>query len=126
MYPGTVVKVNGDGTLATMGDDPDGGEEEPAVSPKALRCPPIPYDSLKVGQKYTGTVRSIVDFGAFVDIGTEGDGLVHISSISAEWVNSVYDYLEEGQQIDVWVASLGGGGRLRSAAFDAVPMVAIG
>jgi len=111
MYPGTVVKANADGTFTIKWDDPDGGEEESAVSPKAMRYPPIPYDSLEVGQKYTGTVRSITDFGAFVDIGAEGDGLVHISAISKERVNSVYDYLEEGQQIDVWVANLKGDGK---------------
>lgn len=49
-------------------------------------------------RKYQGTVRSVLDFGAFVDIGAEGDGLLHISQISQERIDNIYDVLSEGQQ----------------------------
>lgn len=63
-------------------------------------------DSLEVGSKHKGTVRSIVAFGAFVDIGAERDGLVHISQITDQRVNNVRDYLEEGEEIEVWVSKI--------------------
>merc|ERR1719166_792930 len=71
-----------------------------------MKYPPIPFEKLEVGQKYTGNVRSITDFGAFVDIGAEGDGLLHISRISEERINDVHDYLEEGQEVEVWISGL--------------------
>jgi small subunit ribosomal protein S1 len=59
-------------------------------------------DSLEEGQVRTGTVRNIVDFGAFVDVGGI-DGLLHISNISWGRVNHPSEVLEEGQEIDVEV-----------------------
>jgi len=106
MYPATVLKGNSDGTFQVKWEDPDGGPEESPVSPKNMKYPPIPFEKLEVGQKYTGNVRSITDFGAFVDIGAEGDGLLHISRISEERVNDVHDYLEEGQDVEVWISGL--------------------
>lgn len=106
MYPGTVTKINADGTFQVKWDDPDGGPEDSPVGPKDMKYPPIPFDKLEVGQKYKGTVRTIMDFGAFVDIGAEADGLVHISRIANERVNDVNDYVEEGQEIDVWISGL--------------------
>lgn len=56
-------------------------------------------------RKYDGTVRSVLDFGAFVDIGAESEGLLHISRISGERVENIYDVLSEGQKA---VGLLGG------------------
>lgn len=50
-------------------------------------------------RKYSGTIRSVLDFGAFVDIGAETDGLLHISRISSERIENIYDVLSEGQQV---------------------------
>eukprot|EP00913_Durusdinium_trenchii_P000129 g117.t1 len=102
-YPGEVTKV-GDGTFTVKWDDPDGGPEESELEAKDVKYPPIPYGKLEVGQKYTGTVASVLDFGAFVDIGAEGQGLLHISRISQERVENIYDVLSEGQQVDVWIS----------------------
>ena len=53
-----------------------------------------------------GTVASVLDFGAFVDIGAEGQGLLHISRISQERVENIYDVLSEGQQVgDMHISS---------------------
>jgi len=106
MYPGTVVKENKDGTFVVKWEDPDGGPEESDVGPKDMKIPPIPFDSLEVGQEYQGTVRSVRDFGAFVDIGAEGDGLLHISSISTDRIEDIYTVLEEDQEVTVWISGL--------------------
>eukprot|EP00933_Yihiella_yeosuensis_P028676 TRINITY_DN224_c0_g1_i1.p1 TRINITY_DN224_c0_g1~~TRINITY_DN224_c0_g1_i1.p1 ORF type:complete len:480 (+),score=121.53 TRINITY_DN224_c0_g1_i1:66-1505(+) len=106
MYPCSVTAVNKDGTFTVKWDDPDGGPEESQVVPKDMKYPPIPIDKLEVGQKYLGTVKSVTDFGAFVDINAEGEGLVHISRISGERVENVRDYVSEGQQVEVWVSGV--------------------
>eukprot|EP00445_Apocalathium_hangoei_P069056 CAMPEP_0204131342 /NCGR_PEP_ID=MMETSP0361-20130328/13882_1 /ASSEMBLY_ACC=CAM_ASM_000343 /TAXON_ID=268821 /ORGANISM="Scrippsiella Hangoei, Strain SHTV-5" /LENGTH=183 /DNA_ID=CAMNT_0051084065 /DNA_START=93 /DNA_END=644 /DNA_ORIENTATION=- len=67
------------------------------------------YNQAKVGDVYTGTVKSIQSFGAFVDFGADFDGLVHITQIADEPVNDVRDYLEEGQEVDVWLKQKKGG-----------------
>ncbi len=58
------------------------------------------FDSLQVGQIHTGTVRKIMDFGAFIDIGGV-DGLLHISQLSWERVKHPSDVLKEGDEITV-------------------------
>lgn len=52
-YPGEVTKV-GDGTFTVKWDDPDGGPEESELEAKEIKYPPIPFEQLEVGQKYTG------------------------------------------------------------------------
>ncbi|CAK0892708.1 unnamed protein product, partial [Prorocentrum cordatum] len=106
IYPGTVTKADKDGAFTVKWADPDGGREESDVSPKDRKVPPIPFDSLEVGQEYQGTVRRARDFGAFVDIGAEGDGSVHISSISTERIDDIYSVLEEDQEVRVWISGL--------------------
>ncbi|GAP64152.1 small subunit ribosomal protein S1 [Ardenticatena maritima] len=61
---------------------------------------------LEEGQEFTGIVTSIVDFGAFVDIGAETDGLVHISELSEERVNRVEDVVEVGQEVKVRIIGI--------------------
>jgi len=103
-YLATVVRNTGHGTFQVRWQDPDGGPECSLVSPKSMKYPPIPLDKLQVGQKHRGTVTSISDFGAFVDIGAESIGLVHISRISKQRFDSIHDILEEGQAVDVWIS----------------------
>ena len=50
-----------------------------------------------------GTVRNVVDFGAFIDIGVHQDGLVHLSEITDRYVRHPSDVLEVGQRVTVWV-----------------------
>ncbi|CAE7938622.1 rpsA [Symbiodinium sp. KB8] len=103
-YLAEVAKKNDDGSFTVKWDDPDGGPEESQVQPKEMKYPPIPVEDLEIGAKYTGTVRSILDFGAFVDIGAEADGLLHISRISMERIDNIYDELSEGQEIECWIS----------------------
>jgi predicted RNA-binding protein with RPS1 domain len=53
--------------------------------------------------KLTGTVKKVELFGAFVDVGVERDGLVHISALSSKHVNQVTDVVKEGDAVTVWV-----------------------
>ena len=56
--------------------------------------------------KLQGTVRNVVDFGAFVDIGLHNDGLVHISEISDEYIKHPSDVLSVGDVITVYVKDI--------------------
>eukprot|EP00929_Paragymnodinium_shiwhaense_P033779 TRINITY_DN1848_c0_g4_i1.p2 TRINITY_DN1848_c0_g4~~TRINITY_DN1848_c0_g4_i1.p2 ORF type:complete len:467 (-),score=170.77 TRINITY_DN1848_c0_g4_i1:192-1592(-) len=111
-YAAVVEAVNKDGTFTVKWADPDGGPEKSDVKAEEMSYPPIPLDKLEAGQKYKGTVRSVLDFGAFVDIGAEVDGLVHISRVANERVNDIYEYLQEGQEIDCWVSEIRDDGKL--------------
>jgi len=111
-YAGTVSKVNADGTFSVKWEDPDGGPEESDVKPEEMKYPPIPISKLEIGQKFTGTINSVRDFGAFVDIGAEADGLVHISRVANERVEDIYQYCSEGQEVDVWVSEIRDDGKL--------------
>ena len=51
--------------------------------------------------KLSGTVRNVVDFGAFVDIGVKQDGLVHISKLSKKYVKNPMDVISVGDIVDV-------------------------
>ena len=68
-----------------------------------LRSDVLSMEDLKPGMKLKGTVRNIVDFGAFVDIGVHEDGLVHISQISNRRINHPLDVLSVGDIVDVTV-----------------------
>ena len=58
---------------------------------------------LSVGMKLQGTVRNVVDFGAFVDIGVHQDGLVHISQITNRFIKHPSEVLKVGDIVKVWV-----------------------
>ena len=60
-------------------------------------------DDLEVGMELTGTVRNVVDFGAFVDIGVHQDGLVHISKMATRFVKHPSDVVTVGDTVTVWV-----------------------
>jgi len=79
------------------------GTAEGRTKPERKR---LPLEAIQEGQEYTGIVASIVDFGAFVDIGAETDGLVHISELSDARVNRVEDVVEVGQEVTVRVLSV--------------------
>ena len=60
-------------------------------------------DDLKPGMKLRGTVRNVIDFGAFVDIGVHQDGLVHISKLSRCFVRHPSEVVKVGDVVEVWV-----------------------
>ena len=68
-----------------------------------LRKDIMDINDLAPGMELIGTVRNVVDFGAFVDIGVHQDGLVHISEITDRYIKHPSDVLEVGQTVTVWV-----------------------
>lgn len=60
-------------------------------------------EDLQTGMELQGTVRNVVDFGAFVDIGVKQDGLVHISKLSNRFVKHPLDVVAVGDVVTVWV-----------------------
>ena len=69
----------------------------------ALRSDIMTIDDLREGMELLGTVRNVVDFGAFVDVGVHQDGLVHISELSERFVRHPSEIVEVGQQVKVRV-----------------------
>ena len=61
------------------------------------------FEDLKVGMEMEGTVRNVVDFGAFVDIGVHQDGLVHISQMASRRVNDPSEVVHLHQHLKVKV-----------------------
>ncbi len=68
-----------------------------------LRTDIMGIEDLTVGTELTGTVRNVVDFGAFIDIGVHQDGLVHISEITDRYIKHPSEVLKVGQIVKVWV-----------------------
>lgn len=70
-----------------------------------LRTDVMSIEDLKAGMELKGTVRNVIDFGAFVDIGVHQDGLVHISQITNRFIKHPSDVLKVGEIVTVWVIS---------------------
>lgn len=84
--------------LKKPGRDPRDDAPEVVFSSAALSI-----DDLEAGMELTGTVRNVVDFGAFVDVGVHQDGLVHISKMSGRFVKHPSDVVAVGDTVKVWV-----------------------
>ena len=74
-----------------------------ALPAPTLRSDIMGIEDLKVGMELTGTVRNVVDFGAFIDIGVHQDGLVHISEITDRYIKHPSEVLKVGQVVSVRV-----------------------
>lgn len=81
----------------------DPRDEAPAV---IFRNDVRSFEDLKVDMELTGTVRNVVDFGAFVDIGVKNDGLVHISQISDKFIRHPMDAVSVGDTVKVKIISI--------------------
>jgi len=81
--------------------DPRDGLPTPLLKKDVLKL-----EDLKTGMELQGTVRNVVDFGAFVDIGVKQDGLVHISKLSRKFVKHPLDVVSVGDVVTVWVDSI--------------------
>lgn len=87
--------------LMTPGRDPREDFETPLLKSDVLSI-----EDLRKGMKLSGTVRNVVDFGAFVDIGVKQDGLVHISKLSDRFVKHPTDVVSVGDIVDVWIEDI--------------------
>ena len=103
---GTTIEIGDDGTISIACISAEGGEAA------RKRIEDITAD-VEVGRAYDGTVLKLLDFGAIVQLLPGKDGLLHISQISHERVNSVSDHLKEGQSVKVNVLEADEKGRVR-------------
>ena len=71
-----------------------------------LRTDVLDMKDLKPGMELTGTVRNVIDFGAFVDIGVHQDGLVHISRMADRFIRHPSEAVKVGDVVKVWVVSV--------------------
>ena len=71
-----------------------------------LRSDVLKFEDLKEGMVLNGTVRNVIDFGAFVDIGVKHDGLVHISELSENYVKNPSDVVSIGDIVKVKVIKI--------------------
>lgn len=71
-----------------------------------LKSDVLSIEDLKEGMKLSGTVRNVVDFGAFVDIGVKQDGLVHVSKLSKKFVKNPMDIVSVGDIVEVWILNI--------------------
>lgn len=84
----------------------------PGRDPREELPPPIFHtdvlniEDLTAGMELQGTVRNVIDFGAFIDIGIKNDGLVHISQMSDKFVKHPMDVVSVGDTVTVWVLSV--------------------
>ncbi len=77
-----------------------------SLPPPILRDKVLSIEDLEVGMTMTGTVRNVIDFGAFVDIGVHQDGLVHISEISDRYIKHPSEVLSVGDVVTVKIKSV--------------------
>jgi len=103
---GTKVDIEEDGLVKVVGDNKEEAD-------KALKMIEAIVQEAKVGAIYEGTVRKIMDFGAFVEIFPGTDGLVHISQLDLKRVVKVTDVLKEGDKVKVKVLEVDRDGKIR-------------
>ena len=87
--------------LRKQGRDPR--EDAPPV---VFRNDVRSFEDLKEGMEMSGTVRNVVDFGAFVDIGVKNDGLVHVSQLSDKYVKHPMDVVSVGDTVKVRIIGI--------------------
>jgi polyribonucleotide nucleotidyltransferase len=110
---GVKMDVEDDGTVIIASSDE-------AASRKAIEMVQKIVAEAEVGKTYKGTVRKIVDFGAFVEILPGTDGLVHISQLAPERVRRVSDVLKEGDEVMVKVLEIDKQGKIRLSRKEAL------
>ena len=71
-----------------------------------LRSDVLKLEDLKEGMVFSGTVRNVIDFGAFVDIGVKHDGLVHISEMSDKFIKNPSDIVSVGDIVKVRIIKI--------------------
>jgi len=103
---GTKIEIEDDGRIHIASADPE-------ATKKAIRMIQDIVAEAEVGKVYRGKVVKIADFGAFVEILPNTQGLLHISEIANERLRAVTDVLKEGQEIDVKVLDVDRAGRIK-------------
>lgn len=102
---GCVLGIEDDGNIAVSGND----EEKVKLATEMILGI---VKEVEVGEIYDGTVREVVDFGAFVNILPGKDGLLHVSEMSGEFINDPRDVIKEGDLVKVKVIGVGNDGKV--------------
>jgi len=110
---GVEINVEDDGTVTIASSDAE-------AAARAVAMVKWLTEDAEVGKIYKGTVKKIVDFGAFVEILPGTEGLLHISQISKERVNKVTDVLREGDEVMVKVLEMDKQGKIRLSRKEAL------
>ncbi|TLY25579.1 MAG: S1 RNA-binding domain-containing protein, partial [Nitrospirae bacterium] len=110
------VKINVDDSGTVTIASVDGASAE-----KAKEMISRITEEVEIGKIYMGTVRKIMDFGAFVEVLPGTDGLVHISQLAHHRVQTVSDEVKEGDQILVKVLEVDRQGKIRLSRKEAMP-----
>ncbi len=110
---GCSIDVEDDGSVAIASSDP-------AAVEQAIKMIRNLTQEAEIGKTYLGTVRKIMEFGAFVEIFPGTDGLVHISELSDKRVKAVTDVLHEGDEVLVKVLSVDRQGKIRLSRKEAL------
>ena len=103
---GAKIDINDDGVIHIASSDLEAARKAIAIIESIV-------EEVQVGKIYTGKVKKIMDFGAFVEVTPGNDGLLHISEISHERIQRVTDVLKEGDVIDVKVLDVDRQGKMR-------------
>lgn len=110
---GVTIDVEDDGTVTIASSDAE-------AAARAVAMVKWLTEEAEVGKIYRGTVKKIVDFGAFVEILPGTEGLLHISQIAKERINKVTDVLKEGDEVMVKVLEMDKQGKIRLSRKDAL------
>ncbi|QTL98405.1 polyribonucleotide nucleotidyltransferase [Iocasia frigidifontis] len=110
---GVKIDIDDDGTVFIMSDDQESGARAEKMIDDLTK-------DVAVGELYEGTVKKIMNFGAFVEFLPGQEGLVHISQIADYHVNKVEDELEVGDKIPVKVTKIDNQGRINLSRKDAL------
>jgi polyribonucleotide nucleotidyltransferase len=111
------INIEDDGTVTIYCPNKEGAEIAQGIIAGMIEEP-------EVGRIYKGTVKRVMDFGAFVEILPGKEGLVHVSMLSADHIESPYDVVKEGQEIEVKLTDIDRMGRVNlatPAALEAKP-----
>jgi polyribonucleotide nucleotidyltransferase len=110
---GVTIDVEDDGTVTIASSDAD-------AAARAVAMVKWLTEDAEIGKIYVGTVKKVVDFGAFVEILPGTEGLVHISQLAKERVNKVTDILQEGDEVVVKVLEIDKQGKIRLSRKEAL------
>ena len=110
---GVTIDVEDDGTVTIASADAE-------AAARAVAMVKWLTEEAEVGKIYRGTVKKIVDFGAFVEILPGTEGLLHISQIAKERINKVTDVLQEGDEVMVKVLEMDKSGKIRLSRKEAL------
>lgn len=94
-----VVNDGDDVMVWVLSADPD----KKRIELTMIEPPAVDWDELRAGQVFTGTVKRVEPYGAFVDLGATRDGLVHVSEITTDYIQDPKEYVRVGDEVQVKV-----------------------